>query len=244
MSEAMIDRSAGAQSGRADQQAAANAGTRNIYIVDDDEAMRKSLHRILSQQGDLAVRGFASGDAFLAAQDELDPGLVLLDYHMPGTSGIAVIERLADQRRKFAIVMLTVHGNVALAVAAMKAGVDDFLEKPYDIADLLSCIEGACRRLENDRQHAKQRDSARAKLAALSARENDVLTGLMAGHPNKEIARALGISPRTVEIYRANLMGKLEVDSLSHALRIAFSAHPVAPWDSRPPAGRAPVRAR
>ncbi len=115
---------------------------------------------------------------------------------MPGTSGIAVIERLADQRRKFAIVMLTVHGNVALAVAAMKAGVDDFLEKPYDIADLLSCIEGACRRLENDRQHAKQRDSARAKLAALSAREKRCPDGPDGGAPPTRKSPARSASAR------------------------------------------------
>jgi two-component system response regulator FixJ len=196
---------------------------RNIYIVDDDDAVRASLQSLLATRPNLLIRSFRSGDAFLAEVKELDPGVLLMDVHMPGSSGIDVLRALPDQRQ-FAAIVLTGQGNITLAVEAMKAGALDFVEKPYEHLALLQMVEGAFSRLETDSADAARVELAKAKLARLSGRETDVLKGLIDGHANKVIAHHLDISPRTVEIYRAHLMEKLEVRSLSEALRIAFAA--------------------
>jgi two-component system response regulator FixJ len=196
---------------------------RNIYIVDDDDAVRASLQSLLATRPNLLIRSFRSGDAFLAEVKELDPGVLLMDVHMPGASGIDVLRALPDQRQ-FASIVLTGQGNITLAVDAMKAGALDFVEKPYEHQALLQMVEGAFSRLETSSADAARVDAAKAKLARLSGRETDVLKGLIDGHANKVIAHHLDISPRTVEIYRAHLMEKLEVRSLSEALRIAFAA--------------------
>jgi two-component system response regulator FixJ len=197
--------------------------TRTIYIVDDDDAVRASLHSLLSVRGDLLIRSYRSGDAFLEEADELDPGVLLLDFHMPGASGLDVLQ-VIGQRPTFAAVILTGQGNVGLAVQAMKAGALDFIEKPYEADQLMQVIDTAFSRLEQNSDAAARVDTAKAKIAKLSPRECDVLMGLIEGRSNKVIAYELDISPRTVEIYRANLMEKLEVRSLSEALRVAFAA--------------------
>ncbi|WP_084253329.1 response regulator transcription factor [Sphingomonas pituitosa] len=197
--------------------------TRTIYIVDDDDAVRASLHSLLSVRPDLIVRGYRSGDAFLEQESELDPGVVLLDFHMPGSSGLDVLLKL-DRSPKFVPIVLTGQGNVGLAVQAMKAGALDFIEKPYEAEFLLKVIDQAFSKLEEDGEAAARTATAESKIAKLSPRETDVLKGLIEGRSNKIIAYELDISPRTVEIYRANLMEKLEVRSLSEALRIAFAA--------------------
>ncbi|OAN57263.1 DNA-binding response regulator [Sphingomonas sp. TDK1] len=197
--------------------------TRTIYIVDDDDAVRASLHSLLSVRPDLIVRGYRSGDAFLEQESELDPGVVLLDFHMPGSSGLDVLTTL-DRAPKFVPIVLTGQGNVGLAVQAMKAGALDFIEKPYEAEFLLKVIDQAFSKLEEDSEAAARTATAESKIAKLSPRETDVLKGLIEGRSNKIIAYELDISPRTVEIYRANLMEKLEVRSLSEALRIAFAA--------------------
>lgn len=197
--------------------------TRTIYIVDDDDAVRASLHSLLSVRSDLVIRSYRSGDAFLAEARELDPGVVLLDFHMPGSTGLDVLRAIRGNG-KFAAVILTGQGNVSLAVQAMKAGALDFVEKPYEADLLMRLIDNAFSRLEQDNEAAARTDAAKAKIAKLSPRETDVLKGLIEGRANKVIAYDLDISPRTVEIYRANLMDKLEVRSLSEALRIAFAA--------------------
>lgn len=196
---------------------------RSIYIVDDDEELRISLHRLLSLRSDLLIRSFSSGDTFLAGVDELDPGVVLLDMNMPGSSGIDVLRALKGNTRFLAII-LTGQGNIAAATTAMKAGAFDFLEKPYDYQSLTEVMEGAYQKLERESAAAARVESARRRVAQLSARETDVLRGLIEGHANKVIAHELAISPRTVEIYRANLMAKLKVRSLPDALKIAFAA--------------------
>ncbi len=196
---------------------------RNIYIVDDDDAVRASLQSLLATRPNLLIRSFRSGDAFLTEVTELDPGVLLLDVHMPGSSGIDVLRSLPDQRQ-FAAIVLTGQGNITLAVEAMKAGALDFVEKPYEHLALLQMVDNAFSRLETSSADAARVDAAKAKLARLSGRETDVLKGLIDGHANKVIAHHLDISPRTVEIYRAHLMEKLEVRSLSEALRIAFAA--------------------
>ena len=197
--------------------------TRTIYIVDDDDAVRASLHSLLSVRADLVIRSYRSGDAFLAEARELDSGVLLLDFHMPGASGLDVLHAL-NGGSSFVPIILTGQGNVSLAVQAMKAGALDFIEKPYEADQLLSVVDNAFSRLEADSDAAARVDQAAAKIAKLSPRETDVLKGLIEGRSNKVIAYELDISPRTVEIYRANLMEKLEVRSLSEALRVAFAA--------------------
>ncbi|QIG79733.1 response regulator transcription factor [Stakelama tenebrarum] len=197
--------------------------TRTVYIVDDDDAVRASLHGLLSVQPDLVIRGFRTGDAFLEELPELAPGVALLDFHMPGSSGLDVLRRIGSDVR-FAAVILTGQGNVTLAVEAMKEGALDFIEKPYEAEELLAIVDAAFSRLDQDSAEAARVQSATTKIDKLSPRETDVLKGLIEGRSNKIIAYDLDISPRTVEIYRANLMEKLEVRSLSEALRIAFAA--------------------
>jgi two-component system response regulator FixJ len=197
--------------------------TRTIYIVDDDDAVRASLHSLLSVRGDLVIRSYRSGDAFLEEADDLDPGVLLLDFHMPGSTGLDVLNVVGD-RATFAAIILTGQGNVGLAVQAMKAGALDFIEKPYEADQLMQVIDTAFSRLEQNSDAAARIDTAKTKIAKLSPRECDVLMGLIEGRSNKVIAYELDISPRTVEIYRANLMEKLEVRSLSEALRVAFAA--------------------
>jgi two-component system response regulator FixJ len=194
-----------------------------VYIVDDDDDVRASLHGLVSIRPNTLVRAFPSGDRFIEAISELEPGVILLDMHMPGASGIDVLQAIRPTPQLRAIV-LTGQGNIGMAVQSMKYGAIDFLEKPYDSEALLDLIDVGFSRLESDDAASRRVEEAKDKLARLSARERDVLTGLIAGRPNKVIAHELDISPRTVEIYRANLMGKLNVRSLSEALRIAFAA--------------------
>jgi two-component system, LuxR family, response regulator FixJ len=197
--------------------------SKTIYIVDDDDAVRASLHSLLSLEPNLIVRSFRSGDAFLQDLGDLDAGVVLLDMHMPGSTGMDVLGQIRGDAR-FVPIVLTGQGNVGLAVQAMKAGALDFVEKPYEADALLTLIETAYGRLEQSNEAESRIQAARAKIARLSPRETDTLRGLIEGRSNKVIAYELDISPRTVEIYRANLMEKLEVRTLSEALRIAFAA--------------------
>jgi two-component system response regulator FixJ len=196
---------------------------RIVHLVDDDEAIRRSASFMLRTSGFL-VRTYASGVELLDAGKALEPGCILLDVRMPEMDGIEVQRLLKDRGILLPVVVMTGHGDVNVAVQAMKAGAVDFIEKPFEKAVLLSAIEDGLGRLEDvGRRHARA-DEARARLDALTPREQDVLEGLVRGHPNKTIAYDLGISPRTVEIHRANLMTKLNVASLSEALRIAFAA--------------------
>lgn len=198
---------------------------RAIYLVDDDEAVRASLRALLSLQPERDVQAFRNGDDFLQAADALDSGVVLLDFHMPGSTGLDVLAALRERSNtRFAVIVVTGEGNVPLAVQAMKAGAIDFLEKPYDAGTLLQSIEVAFSRLHADAAAAARTRQAEVQIEALSPRERDVLTGLIDGRANKMIAYDLDISARTVEIYRANLMTKLGVHSLPEALRIAFAA--------------------
>lgn len=200
-----------------------------IYPVDDDGAVRASLFALLSVQPGLVVRSFASGDDFLAVADELDPGVVLLDVNMPGTCGLEVLRAIRGSHRgKFAGVMLTGQGNIDTAVEAMKAGAIDFVEKPYAAEALLGAIDTAFDVVSDNTIAASRAAGARARIEALSGREREVLDGLVDGKPNKVIAAELGISPRTVEIYRANLMAKLEATSLADIVRLVLTADEIA----------------
>lgn len=196
---------------------------RVAYVVDDEPTVRRSL-ALLLRSADFTVQDFDCGEAFLRAVATLPFGCVLLDLRMPGMDGLAVQREMAARKVKLPVVVVTAHGDVALAVQAMKAGACDFIEKPYDAEVILQAAEAALAR--GDEERARTRDAAEAasRIAALTPREAEVLQGLVAGRPNKIIAFDLGVSPRTVEIHRANLMGKLGARSLSEAVRIALSA--------------------
>lgn len=143
---------------------------------------------------------------------------------MPGRDGLEVQSTMNDRGLAFPVIVVTGHGDIGLAVRAMKAGAIDFLEKPYRREDLLAALQQACNRLEDGEHVKKHSADAKLRLNALTPREREVMDGLANGYPNKTIAYDLGISPRTVEVHRANLMEKLEARSLSDALRIAFDA--------------------
>ncbi len=194
-----------------------------IHIVDDDDAIRRSLSFMLKTAG-YPVQLYADGESFLKAADHIEEGCVLLDVRMPGIDGMEVQRRLRARGIMLPVVIMTGHGDVDLAVAAMKAGATDFLEKPFEKAALIDCLSSAGEVALAERGLSARRSEAQARLNVLTDREREVLDGLVAGLPNKTIAYDLGISPRTVEIHRANLMQKLDVKSLADALRIAFQA--------------------
>ncbi|EPR15102.1 chemotaxis protein CheY [Sphingobium indicum IP26] len=194
-----------------------------IYVVDDDEAIRRSLSFMLKTSG-FAVKLFEGGLPFLKEAAGLEPGCVLLDVRMPDMDGLAVQRELRARGVMLPVVIMTGHGDIDMAVTAMKAGASDFIEKPFEKAALLGCVEAARRVAVADRGANARAEDARARLNILTEREREVLHGLVDGLPNKTIAYDLAISPRTVEIHRANLMQKLEVKSLAEALRIAFHA--------------------
>ena len=196
---------------------------RHVHLVDDDEAIRRSASFMLRTSGYL-VKTYASGVEFLGVAKESVPGCILLDVRMPQMDGLEVQAALRERGVFLPVVVMTGHGDVNTAVEAMKLGAVDFIEKPFEKAVLLSAIEASFDILERSGRHHARADEARAKLDVLTPRELDVMKGLVRGHPNKTIAYDLDISPRTVEIHRANLMTKLEVHSLSEALRIAFAA--------------------
>ena len=194
-----------------------------VYLVDDEPTVRRSVGFMLKTSG-FEVESFETGEAFLKAAPRLEPGCVLLDVRLAGLDGLAVQQALADRGIMLPVIIMTGHGDVGLAVRAMKAGAVDFLEKPFEKIAVVAALEQAMRRNEGRAELARLAEQARAQLNALTPRERDVLNGLVEGQSNKVIAYDLGISPRTVEIHRANLMSKLAVHSLSDALKIAFTA--------------------
>lgn len=204
-----------------------DSGKRLVHLVDDDEAIRRSASFMLKTSGFL-VQTYESGVELLRKASSLEPGCILLDIRMPGMDGLEVQQKLQQSGVALPVVIMTGHGDVTLAVQAMKAGAVDFIEKPFEKAVLLSALEDAFQRLERGEATADRSRDAATRLQALTAREREVLDGLAQGLPNKTIAYDLGISPRTVEIHRANMMSKLGVRSLSEALRIAFSAQAAA----------------
>ena len=194
-----------------------------VHVVDDDDAVRRSVSFALKTSG-FQVRAYDSGGALLKAAPDLEAGCILLDIRMPGMDGLEVQETLRAKGVTLPVIIMTGHGDVSLAVRAMKAGAIDFIEKPFEKAVLLAAIAQGVSRLDHSAANATEANEAAVKLRLLTPRERDVLEGLAKGLPNKSIAYDLGISPRTVEIHRANLMSKLGVKSLSEALRIAFAA--------------------
>lgn len=196
---------------------------RLIHIVDDEEAIRKSASFMLRTSG-FDVKTYASGTAFLREAKHAEPGCVLLDIRMPEIDGLEVQTMMAERGLTMPVIVLTGHGDIATAVAAMKGGAIDFLEKPFEKAKLLAAISVGFDRLDHKVDADLSARDAEIRIQALTPREQEVLRGLVHGQPNKTIAYDLGISPRTVEVHRANLMAKLNVRSLSEALRLGFSA--------------------
>jgi two-component system response regulator FixJ len=194
-----------------------------VYLVDDDEAVRRSVGFMLKTSGH-KVEAFVDGDAFLKESRKLDPGCVLLDVQMPNVTGLEVQEQLRQRGISLPVVVMTGHGDVDVAVKAMKAGAVDFIEKPFDKETMLEAVDEACDKLARSEKKSRRREEAELLVNGLTDREHDVLEGLVKGYPNKTIGYDLGISSRTVEIHRANLMRKLEVHNLSDLLRIAFAA--------------------
>ena len=194
-----------------------------VHLVDDDEAIRRSASFMLKTAG-FQVRVHESGVELLKQLRQLEPGCILLDIRMPEMDGLQVQEELRKAGCLFPVIIMTGHGDIAVAVQAMKAGAIDFIEKPFEKQTLVSALEVGRQRLDRAATSDARAEEANARLNILTPRERDVLIGLVRGLPNKTIAYDLGISPRTVEIHRANLMEKLEVRSLSEALRIAFAA--------------------
>jgi two-component system, LuxR family, response regulator FixJ len=199
------------------------AAEKLVHIVDDDDGVRRSAAFMLKHAG-YKVESHISGIAFLKEAKGADRGCVLLDVRMPEMDGLEVQEEMGKRGIDMPVVILTGHGDIAVAVKAMRAGAVNFIEKPYEKEALLQAIEEAWLRLDRNHDKDMKAGEAQIRLASLTGRERDVLNGLVAGYPNKTIAFDLGISPRTVEIYRANMMEKLRVRSLSEALRIAFIA--------------------
>ena len=199
-----------------------------VHVIDDDEAIRQSLAFLL-QAAKLEVKTYSSAMAFLDALPDTASGCVITDVRMPGMSGVELLRRLKELKISVPVIVITGHGDVALAVEAMKVGAVDFLEKPFDDDVLLASVQSALKRQDGETKRHTERLEIEGRLAGLSNRERDVLGGLVAGRANKQIAFDLGISPRTVEIYRANLMNKMKAGSLSDLVRMALIVGIVGP---------------
>jgi two-component system response regulator FixJ len=195
----------------------------NVYVIDDDEAMRDSLQFLLDS-ADFEVRPFESAQAFLDTLPSVEFGCVVSDIRMPGIDGIELLKRVKESRRILPVIIMTGHGDVPLAVEAMKLGAVDFMEKPFEDDRLIAMIDIALRQAEaGARDEAAAQDVA-TRIASLSQRERQVMDGLVAGLSNKMIARDYNISPRTIEVYRANVMTKMQASSLSELVRLAIRA--------------------
>lgn len=199
-----------------------------VHVIDDDEALRDSLTFLL-RAADLEVMSHASAAAFLDLLPLTGLTCIITDVRMPGLSGIDLLRRVRELGIEVPVIVITGHGDVPLAVEAMKIGASDFLEKPFDDELLLASVRSALERHDGATKRSAERAQIENKLAALSNRERDVLGGLVAGRANKQIAFDLGISPRTVEIYRANLMNKMQAGSLSELVRMALTAGMLEP---------------
>jgi len=197
--------------------------SRKVYVIDDDEAMRDSLNFLLDSSG-FEVTRFENAQQFLDALPALSFGCVVSDVRMPGIDGIELLKRMKALDSTFPIVVMTGHGDVPLAVEAMKLGAVDFLEKPFEDDRLIGMVETAIHQAETAVKSEAITQDIAARIATLSPRERQVMDGLIAGLSNKLIAREYDISPRTIEVYRANVMTKMQANSLSELVRLAMRA--------------------
>ncbi|WP_168075001.1 response regulator FixJ [Caulobacter sp. SSI4214] len=194
-----------------------------VHVVDDDESARESLAFLL-ESADFEVESYASAPAFLDALPTAKPGVIITDVRMPEMSGQDLVARLSALKVRMPIVMITGHGDIPMAVEAMRSGVADFLEKPFSESRMLDALRRAFDLVEAPSAVSDDQAAIHKRIETLSERERQVLDGVVAGHANKVIARDLGISPRTVEIYRAKLMTKMQADNLAALVRMTLSA--------------------
>ncbi len=190
-----------------------------IHVIDDDDAVRDSIQMFLANEG-LEVRTYPSADAFIAVLDSAPPGCVVTDVRMPGMSGMELLAEIARLRLAMPVIVVTGHADVPLAVRAMKSGAVDLLEKPFKAADLIDAVSRALEVGRNSQRNVLSAQEAQARLATLTMRETEVLDRLVRGQPNKIIAYEMGISPRTVEVHRANVMKKTQAGSFSELVRM------------------------
>jgi two-component system response regulator FixJ len=195
-----------------------------VHVVDDDAAVRKSLAFLLSTAG-MAVRVHESAIAFLQVLSEVKDGCVVTDIRMPVMDGLQLQRELIKRQSSLPVIVITGHGDVPLAVEALKAGASDFIEKPFDDEIIIVAIRSALARHANEAQNDARIAQVKTRLTSLSEREQEVLNGLIVGKPNKIIAYDLSLSARTVEIYRANVMTKMEAKSLSELVRMVLVAN-------------------
>ncbi len=194
-----------------------------VHIIDNDPEVLDSVAFMLRSE-DIETTRHGSTEAFQAAMPRLEPGCILMDLRLPGIDGLTMQRRLHAAGCRMPVIIMTGHGDVASAVSAMKEGAVDFIQKPFAKSDLLAALNAAHEQIEHPLPTSDERHAAEALIARLTRREHEVLAELIKGHPNKTIAYDLGISPRTVEVHRANTMKKLEVHSLPEMLHIAFLA--------------------
>lgn len=194
-----------------------------VVVVDDDADVRDSLHALLKSAG-YKARLFDSAKALLDGFRPEDAGCIIADVRMPDMDGLTLQAELTVRKNHLPVIIITGHGDVPLAVKAMKAGALDFIEKPFDDERLLDSVRRALDRTREERNQAADAQVVAERLAALTPREMDVLKLLVAGHPNKVVAHELSISPRTVEVHRGHLMEKMQARSLSDLVRMALSA--------------------
>lgn len=194
-----------------------------VHVIDDDDDARESLAFLLGT-ADVAVRSYQSAVAFLDALPQVTSGCIVTDLKMPEIDGMELLRRLQQRGVTLPVIVITGHGDVPLAVEAMRLGAVDFLEKPFDDNAILAAVRSAFSRNSAGGEREILKSEIHQKLATLSPRERQVLDGLVAGRPNKIIAFDLGISARTVEVYRANLMTKMQASSLSDLVRMALIA--------------------
>ena len=199
------------------------ANDKVVHIIDDDDDARESLAFLLAT-ADVEVHAYESAAAFLKALPAVTGGCIITDVRMPDIDGMELLRRLHNAGILLPVIVMTGHGDVTLAVEAMKLGAVDFLEKPFDDDALLASVRMALSRNRIDSEHELHKAEVKERIASLSPREQQVLEGLIAGHPNKTIAFDLGIIARTVEVYRANLMTKMQAHSLSELVRLALLA--------------------
>lgn len=194
-----------------------------VYVIDDDESARSSLEFLLDVAG-VRVRSFASGDQFLKSSPPMKRACIITDVRMPGMGGVDLTRRVKDTDPSVPVIVITGHADVPMAIDAMRAGASDFIEKPFEENVIISAIRRALSEKAEGDAAVKERREIEARLSLLSAREHDVVEGLVEGKANKMIAFDLDISPRTVEVYRANAMKKLQAKTLSDLVRMVTIA--------------------
>ena len=194
-----------------------------VFVIDDDESVRKSLKKLLTS-ADYRTEVFKSADEFLARAPHPGPSCLLIDVQMPGLNGMDLQEALIQRRREEQLIFITGHGDIQMCARAMKAGAADFLPKPLSSEELLKCVERALNRSTQQRQHAKERDGARALLDLLTPRQFEVMQLLATGMLNKQVGDELGLTEKTVKVHRGNVMKKLGITSVAALVRLIVQA--------------------